>query len=260
MATAGWYSSPAASASRVRPAGLRVTRLGVLAHERADDEDLLATVERLAGRLEGVSLLLAGEHPRRAPRAVVGAVLDVGQGEIAVERERQGTRMGVAVRYSASAPRPFPEASPVVDAEALLLVDDRQGEVARHDVVGEQRMGADEHVHLPGSEAFHDSGRSAAAVEPVSRATRTPAPSKRSPRPSMCWRASTSVGARSMACPSESAAAARAWPATTVLPGAHVSQKHMVGHRRRGQGGKNLVARPLLLAGELEGKRGGRKR
>ena len=31
----------------------------------------------------------------------------------------------------------------------------------------------------------------------------------------------------------------------------------MVGHRRRGQGGKNLVARPLLLAGELEGKRGG---
>ena len=60
--------------------------------------------------------------------------------------------------------------------------------------------------------------RSAAAVEPVSRATRTPAPSKRSPRPSMCWRASTSVGARSMACPSESAAAARAWPATTVLP------------------------------------------
>ena len=37
--------------------------------------------------------------------------------------------------------------------------------------------------------------RSTAAVEPVSRATRTPAPSKRSPRPSMCWRASTSVGA-----------------------------------------------------------------
>ena len=28
---------------------------GVLAHERADDEHLLATVERLAGRLEGVS-------------------------------------------------------------------------------------------------------------------------------------------------------------------------------------------------------------
>ena len=39
---------------------------------------------------KAVSLLLAGEHPRRAPRAVVGAVLDVGQGEIAVERERPG--------------------------------------------------------------------------------------------------------------------------------------------------------------------------
>ena len=47
---------------------LGIAGVGVLAHERADDEDLLAARERLASRLEGVSLLLAGEHPRRAAR------------------------------------------------------------------------------------------------------------------------------------------------------------------------------------------------
>lgn len=158
MATAGWYSSPRrrhlASGRR-----LRVTRLGVLAHERADDEDLLAAAERLAGRLEGVSLLFAGEHPRRAPRAVVGAVLDVGQGEIAVERERQGARDGRGRQVQrVGCLALLQQLRPLVYAEALLLVDDRQGEVARHDVVGEQRMGADEYIHLPGGEAFHNGG------------------------------------------------------------------------------------------------------
>ena len=235
-----------------------VAGLGVLAHERADDEDLLATVERLAGRLEGVSLLLAGEHPRRAPRAVVGAVLDVGQGEIAVERERQGARNGRGRQVQrVGCLALLQQLRPLVYAEALLLVDDRQGEVARHDVVGEQRMGTDEYIHLPGGEAFHDggpldSGRGAreqgdahpGAFQTLAQALHVLAGEHLGGREEHGLPLGIGGGGQSVA-------------GNDGLAGAHVSQKHVVGHRRRRQGGKNLVARPLLLAGELEGKRGG---
>lgn len=145
----------------------------------------------------------------------------------------------------------------MVDAEALLLVDDRQGEIARHDVVGEQRMGTDEHVHLPGGEAFHNGGPLGGGRGAVSRATRTPAPSKHSPRPSMCWAGEHLGGREEHGLPLGVGGGGQGVAGHDGLAGAHVSQKHVVGHRRRRQGGKNLVARPLLLAGELEGKRGG---
>ena len=237
---------------------LGIAGLGILAHERADDEHLLAARERLAGRLEGVSLLLAGEHPRRAPRAVVGAVLDVGQGEIAVERERQGARDGGRRQVQRVGRLAlFQKLRPLIDAEALLLVDDRQGEVVRHDVVGEQRVSADEHVHLPGGEAFRNSGSLARGRGAREQGDAHPGAFQTLAQALHVLAGEHFRGREEHGLSLGIGGSGQGVARHDGLAGAHVSQKHMVGHRRRGQGGKNLVARPLLLAGELEGKRGG---
>ncbi len=56
------------------------------------------------------------------------------------------------------------EREPLVDAEAVLLVDDGQREVAEADLVLEQRMGADQEVDISGGEAVEDAGALAAAL------------------------------------------------------------------------------------------------
>ena len=118
-------------------------------------------------------------------------------------------------------------------------------------------MGTDEYIHLPGGEAFHDggpldSGRGAreqgdahpGAFQTLAQALHVLAGEHLGGREEHGLPLGVGGGGQGVA-------------GNDGLAGAHVSQKHVVGHRRRRQGGKNLVARPLLLAGELEGKRGG---
>ena len=188
----------------------------------------------------------------------MGAVLDVGQGEIAVERERQGTRDGRGRQVQRVGRLAlFQKLRPLIDAEALLLVDDRQGEVVRHDVVGEKRVSADEHVHLPGGEAFHDSGPLGGSRRAREQGDAHPGAFQTLAQALHVLAGEHFRGREEHGLSLGIGGSGQGVAGHDGLAGAHVSQKHMVGHRRRGQGGKNLVARPLLLAGELEGKRGG---
>jgi hypothetical protein len=51
-----------------------------------------------------------------------------------------------------------------VDAEAVLLVDNGEGEIVEFDLVLEQCMGADQEVDVAGGEAVESAGAVAAAL------------------------------------------------------------------------------------------------
>ena len=105
------------------------------------------------------------------------------------------------------------------DAEALLLVDDQQAEVAKGHVLGEQPMGADEDVDLAGGQLLEDRRLLGLAAEArhhvdLDRERRRGAPeaSRR------CWKASTVVGASIATCLPSITALNAARSATSVLP------------------------------------------
>ena len=63
------------------------------------------------------------------------------------------------------------------DAEAMLLVDDREAELRDLHAFLEQRVGADRELRLAARERRHRLLRSFAGIEPDSHAMRTPRPS-----------------------------------------------------------------------------------
>ena len=68
--------------------------------------------------------------------------------------------IGVAVSTSTSTASPLRgEREALVHAEAVLLVDDGEREIAERDLVLEQRMGADQQIDLAGCEARRASRR-----------------------------------------------------------------------------------------------------
>ena len=83
-----------------------------------------------------------------------------------------------------------------MDAEAVLLVDDDEGEVAEVDAGLEERVGADEEVDVAGGEAGED--RAPARGPSRGRSARRcarPAASASGAIVRACWRTSSSVGA-----------------------------------------------------------------
>ena len=68
--------------------------------------------------------------------------------------------IGVAVITSTSTASPLRgERQALMHAEAVLLVDDREREIAERDLVLEQRMGADQEIDLAGGEPRERSSR-----------------------------------------------------------------------------------------------------
>ena len=73
--------------------------------------------------------------------------------------------IGVAVMTSKSTAVPLRgERQALVDAEAVLLVDDGEREIRERHVVGKQRMGADENIDIALDEPFEQVGAFAAAL------------------------------------------------------------------------------------------------
>ena len=108
----------------------------------------------------------------------------------------------------------------VRDAEALLLVDDQQAEIAELDVLRQQPVRADDDVDLAGGEIRRAisfcSALRAEAADHVDAHRET----RRSARVSVfsCWNASTVVGARNATCLPSITALNAARIATSVLP------------------------------------------
>ena len=128
--------------------------------------------------------------------------------------------IGVAVSTSRSTASPLrAEREPLVHAEAVLLVDDRQREIAERDVVLEQRMGADDEIDIAGGKP----GENVVALAAALAAGEDGEPDAGGLAPSgamvaKCCRARISVGAMNAACRPASITCAAASSATTVLP------------------------------------------
>ena len=112
--------------------------------ERADDVGLAAVVEVRPEPRVGLRAPLLGDPRRRDRLAVRRRGRDLGHGEVAVDRQRQraGDRRRGHVQ-DVGAPS-LGERGPLLDAEAMLLVDDRDGEV------GELHFSLDERVRPHG--------------------------------------------------------------------------------------------------------------
>ncbi len=127
--------------------------------------------------------------------------------------------IGVAVRCRTCGLRPCVERRPLLDAEAVLLVDDGDGKIAKLDLALDQCMRPDDDLDVARSEKLpHVRVRLGAPSALVSRATRTPRSAQIPSIVKKCCSASTSVGAISAPWRPASTARSRAESATTVLP------------------------------------------
>jgi hypothetical protein len=124
------------------------TRLRFL-DQRADDIRLPPAVEMLAQPLVGGARALLS-HPGGLDRLPVRRRLrDLGHGEVAVDgqRKRSGDRRGGHVQ-DVRAPAGG-EGRTLLDPETVLLVHDRDSEVAEVDALLDQRMGPDDDLRRP---------------------------------------------------------------------------------------------------------------
>ena len=103
-------------------------------------------------------------------------------------------------------------------AEAMLLVDDRQRQVAERHVVLKQRMRADDDIDLAGGELRQDLRPFAPALAPGEQRHAEPARAASGAMVAKCCRARISVGAIKAACRPASITVAAASSATSVLP------------------------------------------
>ena len=88
--------------------------------------------------------------------------------------------IGVALISKVSASRPLAyEAEALLDAEAVLLVDDDEGEIAELDIRLQQRMRADDGRGQPGGEARQHRSARPALLAPGQKADLDPRPPRR---------------------------------------------------------------------------------
>ena len=140
-------------------------------------------------------------------------------------------------------------------AEAVLLVDDREREIAERDVLLEQRMRADQQIDARRRRAASRmSARSLPRSRPVRIATRRPAASASGAMVVKCWRARISVGAISAACRPASITVAAASSATTVLPEPTSPCSSRSMRSRLGEIGDDVVDRARLRRRERIGQ------
>ena len=193
----------AASAKRSSAAARSIV-FGFL-DQRADPVDPLAVVERAADRVDHFVEPLE-RHGAGVDRLAAGRLLAQLARRPCRRNRSAPACAGSASRSCTSMSTASPlrgERQALVHAEAVLLVDDGEREIAERDVLLEQRVGADERCrsrraarrveHL-GALACRARGRSGSrrAGRPPRRAARCVA---------RCWRARISVGAISAAWP-----------------------------------------------------------
>ena len=77
--------------------------------------------------------------------------------------------IGVAVITSTSGCEPFHQLLPLLHAEAMLLVDDRQAQPLEFDIRFQQRVRADHHMHQPCRDQLLQLHLIACGDDPVSR-------------------------------------------------------------------------------------------
>ena len=184
--------------------GARLQRLGLL-HQRADDERLAAGAQLLADALVGPRALALGGADVGVDRPPAGGQLaQHGHVEVAVggQRERARDRRRGHVQHVRREPgrRLAVQRAALVDAEAVLLVDDRDREPVELDRLLDQRVRADQQLQLAAWRACRAGRRGrAAGVEPVSSAACTSSPGISVWSVAKCCSASVSVGAISAA-------------------------------------------------------------
>ena len=102
----------------------------------------------------------AERHRARVDRLAAGRLLaqlrDVHVAEIGQHQRARDRRRGQHQHVDRLALAGEREA--LVHAEAMLLVDDREREIAERDLVLEQRMGADQQIEFAGFEPRQDVG------------------------------------------------------------------------------------------------------
>jgi len=108
-----------------------------------------------------------------------------------------------------------------VHPEAVLLVDDRQGQIAERDILLEHRVGADEDMDVAEGQPPKRIAALGPRSRPVRMATLMPAAAASGATVLKCWRAKSSVGAIRAACRPASTTAAAASNATTSCPSRH---------------------------------------
>ena len=155
----------AAQALELGGGGTRLQRLGLL-DQRADDERLAAGVELLADALVGAGALAVGRGHEGLDRPPAGGQLaQHGHVEIAVggQRERARDRRRGHVQHVGRQPgrRLAVERAALVDAEAVLLVHDRDREPVELDRLLDQRVRADQQFELPARQLAEQVGAAA---------------------------------------------------------------------------------------------------
>ena len=115
-----------------------------LRHERADDVCLSSRLEVATEAPVRLGATL-GRHPARDDRPAAGGQLgDLGHGQVAVHRQRERPRDRRGGHVERVRPRCRRERLALLDAEPMLLVDDRHGQLAQIDARLDERMGADD--------------------------------------------------------------------------------------------------------------------
>ena len=128
-----------------------------LLNERADHEDLAAGIDLLADEVVSIRPLLGGNQAgldRPAPRWHLVEDRDV---EVAEEREAECARdRGRCHREEVrDALALLADREALADAEAVLLIDDGQGQVAELDPLLDQGMRPDQHGQLSLGQRCH---------------------------------------------------------------------------------------------------------
>src|SRR5439155_15317050 len=117
----------------------RLRGLGLL-DQRADDVRLPAVVEVLAQAAVGLGGAL-GSDPRGDDRLARGGRLrDLRDRQVAIERQRERARDRGRGHVKNVRRAAFGERAALLDAEAVLLVDDRDAELAEVDAFLDQRV------------------------------------------------------------------------------------------------------------------------
>ena len=135
--------SRSASSSAARADG-RLRRLD----QRADDVRLAAVREVAREPLVRLGAAVVGDPGGHDRLAVGGRRRDLGDRQVAVDRQRERARDRRRRHVEHVRAAPLGERGALLDAEAVLLVDDGDGEVAEADLLLDQRVRADRDLHV----------------------------------------------------------------------------------------------------------------
>ena len=134
--------------------------------QRADPIDALALVERAADRVLDTSSSRRQRYGARVDRLAAGRLLaqfgDIHVAEIGQHQRARDRRRGQHQHVDRLALARQRE--PLMHAEAMLLVDDGEREIAKRHLVLEQRVGADQQIDVAGGEPPRDLGALPAAL------------------------------------------------------------------------------------------------